>query len=121
MVVRLDLSMARLRMGEPCGAVQADMRALPLKSASVDGLRCQAAMLHVPLADVPGVLSEFGRVVTAIGRLHLTLAEGDGEGWQSDLYDGEPRWFTHHRVDSLGHARRGRIRHTLSATALIAP
>lgn len=35
------------------------------------------------------------------GLLHLAVAEGDGEGWQSDQYDGQPRWFAHHREAPL--------------------
>jgi ubiquinone/menaquinone biosynthesis C-methylase UbiE len=100
-VIRLDVSLAMLRIGERSRAVQADMRALPLRSRSLEGLWCQAALLHVPLADVPAVLAEFARVAKAGGPLHLTVAEGDGEGWQSDMYGGKPRWFAHHRRDSL--------------------
>ncbi|HEX6501011.1 MAG TPA: class I SAM-dependent methyltransferase [Micromonosporaceae bacterium] len=100
-VVRLDLSLAMLRMGDRSRAVQADMRALPLRSDSLDGVWCQAAMLHVPLADAPLALAEFGRVVRRDGVLYLAVAEGDGEGWQTDVHSGEHRWFAHHRVDSL--------------------
>ncbi|WP_433047945.1 class I SAM-dependent methyltransferase [Dactylosporangium sp. CS-033363] len=77
------------------------MRALPFQAGSLDGVWCQAALLHVPLGGVPAVLAEFGRVVRAGGPWQLTVAEGDGEGWQSELYDGNPRWFAHHRADSL--------------------
>ena len=58
-------------------------------------------------------------VVKAGGPLHLTVAEGDGEGWQSDLYGGKPRWFAHHRRDSLmgmladAGFTRGSVRHRL--------
>jgi hypothetical protein len=59
-------------------------------------------MLHVPLADVPAALAEFARVTRPSGVLHLTVAEGDGEGWQASSYDGQPpRWFAHHREESL--------------------
>jgi SAM-dependent methyltransferase len=100
-VIPLDFSMEMLRIGDRSRAVQADMRALPLQSTSLDGVWCQAAMLHIPLAGVPAVLSEFGRVLRPGGKLYLTVAEGDGEGWQTGGYDGEIRWFAHHRVDSL--------------------
>jgi ubiquinone/menaquinone biosynthesis C-methylase UbiE len=100
-VLGLDLSAGMLRVGGLPDVAQADMRALPLATAALDGVWCNAALLHVPLADVPGTLAEFARVVRPDGALHLTVAEGDGEGFQSDLYGGRTRWFSHHRLDPL--------------------
>lgn len=100
-VVRLDLSMAMLRLGDHSARAQVDMRVLPVRSGSLDGVWCHAALLHIPLADAPRVVAELGRVVRPAGALHLAVAEGDGEGWQTDLYDGAPRWFAHHRIEGL--------------------
>jgi SAM-dependent methyltransferase len=47
-VVGLDLSDAMLRAGGLTGAAQADMRALPLRTESLDAIWCMAAFLHIP-------------------------------------------------------------------------
>jgi ubiquinone/menaquinone biosynthesis C-methylase UbiE len=101
-VVGLDYSMGMLREGGLRGVVQADMRALPLRDAAVEGLWCQAALLHIPSAELPGVLGEFARVVRPDGLLHLAVSEGDGEGFEDHAYrQGLRRWFTHHREAPL--------------------
>jgi len=100
-VIGVDLSAGMLRAGGVPGLVQADMRALPIRTGALDGIWSRAALLHVPRAMVPAALAEFGRVVRHGGALHLMVAEGDGEGWQSDAYDGQPRWYTHHRAEAL--------------------
>ncbi len=93
--------MGMLRIGGLSDVVQADMRELPLVTASLDGVWSHAALLHLPLADAPLALAEFARVLRRGGALHLTVAEGDGEGYQTDLYGGRPRFFAHHREDGL--------------------
>jgi ubiquinone/menaquinone biosynthesis C-methylase UbiE len=101
-VVGLDLSFGMLRSQSLARAVQADMRTVPVRDATVDGVWCQAALLHVPRADVPAVLGEFARVTRPSGALHLAVSEGDGEGWESGHYGSdEPRWFVHHRLEPL--------------------
>jgi ubiquinone/menaquinone biosynthesis C-methylase UbiE len=101
-VVGLDLSFGMLRSQSLSVAVQANMRALPIGNATVDGVWCQAALLHIARADVPRVLAEFARVTRPTGTLHLAVSEGDGEGWVSDRYGpSNPRWYVHHRLESL--------------------
>jgi SAM-dependent methyltransferase len=101
-VVGLDLSSAMLRATSLSEAVQGDLRALPIRHAAVDGVWCQAAMLHVPRVDVPGVLAEFTRVTRPAGVLHLAVSEGDGEGWESARYGPNmPRWYVNHRFEPL--------------------
>jgi SAM-dependent methyltransferase len=101
-VLGLDLSFGMLRSQSLSGAVQADMRALPLADAAVHGVWCQAALLHVPRGEVPRVFAEFARVTRPAGALHLAVSEGDGEGWESGRYGPDsPRWFVHHRLDPL--------------------
>lgn len=100
--VGLDLSFGMLRAQSLSRAVQADMRALPLRDRAVDAVWCQAAMLHVPRPDVPQVLSEFARVTRPGGVLHLGVAEGDGAGWEYGAYGTDhSRWFVYHRFDPL--------------------
>ena len=82
-VLGLDLSFGMLRSESLSGAAQADMRALPVADAAVDGVWCQAALLHIPRTEVPGVLAGFARVTRPGGALHLAVSEGDGEGWST--------------------------------------
>jgi len=97
-----DLSAEMLRAGGHSGVAQADMRTLPLRDGCLDGIWCQAALLHVPHEHVPGVLAEFGRVLRPGGAVHLMVAEGDGEGWEQHGYGGDGlRWFAYHRIGSL--------------------
>ncbi|GAA1853034.1 class I SAM-dependent methyltransferase [Asanoa iriomotensis] len=102
-VVGFDLSLGQLRAGGLPGRAQADMRHLPLRTGSVDAVWCQAALLHLPRPDVPAVLAEFARVVRPGGALYLSVAEGDGAGWEvAGNYGSElRRWFTYHREPAL--------------------
>ena len=101
-VVGLDLSLAQLKTGGLPEVCVADLRALPVRSDSVDGVWCQAAFLHVPREDVVPTLSEFRRVLHPGGWLYLCTTEGDGERWETERYgDDHPRWFVHHRRDAL--------------------
>lgn len=79
------------------------MRRLPLRSARVDAIWCQAALLHLPRADVPTVVEEFRRVTRVGGLLYLAVAEGDGGAWEvASAYGSDRRrWFTYHRVPEL--------------------
>lgn len=78
------------------------MRALPLQSQCIAGLWCQAAMLHIPHAQVPQVLAEMARVSTRNARLHLAVADRDGEGLEPDAYgSGLDRFFAYHRPESF--------------------
>ena len=99
--IGFDLSAGMLRAGNLADVVLADMRALPIRTDAFAGIWSHAALLHLPCAQMPVALAEFARVLQRGGALHLAVAEGDGEGFESDLYDGEPRWFTRHRESSL--------------------
>jgi SAM-dependent methyltransferase len=98
-----DFSAGQLRAAGIEGLTQADMRDLPIRTAFVDGVWCQAALLHIPRAEVPTVLAEFARIVRDGGRLHLMVAEGDAERWeQASNYESDrQRWFTYHREPEL--------------------
>ncbi|MET9022401.1 class I SAM-dependent methyltransferase [Actinopolymorpha sp. NPDC004070] len=102
-VVGFDLSIGQLRAGGQSGVAQADMRQLPVRTGSVDAVWCQAALLHIPREAVPTVIGELGRVVHESGHLYLSVAEGDGEGWEiaSSYGATQRRWFTYHREEEL--------------------
>jgi SAM-dependent methyltransferase len=100
--IGLDLSRAMLTAGGLTGVAQADMRALPLRTDSLAGVWCHAAMLHIPHAQVPRVLAEIARVCVPGGRLYLAVAEGDGEVVEPHAYGAElSRFFAYHREDPL--------------------
>jgi hypothetical protein len=79
--------------------VQADMRHLPLSAGSVHGIWCWAALLHLPREAVPRAVVEFARVLCSGGSLSVSIAEGDGEGFEVATAYGSDRrrWFTRYR------------------------
>lgn len=106
-----DLSMGMLRAGGTTGLVQADMTLLPIKSASLDGVWCAAAFLHVPRELGLHALANFRRVLKPGGVLHLAVSEGEGQGFEPDAYgSSRERWFVHYSSDELiGMLRRLRM------------
>ena len=102
-VVSLDLSRGMLREAQTLGArdlAQADMRRLPIASASADGFWVMASFLHVPRADADATLNEFHRVLKPHGVLYLGVKGGEGERFGNPL-DGLPRYFVYWREDEL--------------------
>lgn len=116
-VAGFDLSLQMLCARGVPGVAQADMRALPLASGSLDAVWSAAAMLHVPRPDVPQVLGEFGRVLRPGGRLVLIVAEGEGERWEEVPYQPDVRrWYVYHRLEDLAGLLKA-AGFTVSATA----
>ncbi len=100
--VGLDLSMGMLReaRGRVGGAFAcADMRALPLPAACLDGIWLNAALLHVPREDVPRTLRGIRRALRPGGALFVAVKQGDGAGWTA--WQGHARYFTYFAVDEL--------------------
>lgn len=99
----LDRSIGMLRagLGEfPAERIRADVRALPLRSASVDGVWANASLLHLSADDLSSALREIRRVIVATGQLHLSVKHGDGVEWESEQYD-RPRFFQYWRGADL--------------------
>jgi ubiquinone/menaquinone biosynthesis C-methylase UbiE len=78
--------------------LQADMRAVPLKNGSFDGVWMCASLLHIPRAQAPHVLCQVYRVMGWGSVLFVNVKEGEGEGWNST--EG-PRFFTYYQMDPL--------------------
>jgi SAM-dependent methyltransferase len=96
--VDLSTSMARLtdsRLGSHRAAV-GDLRALPLRDASLDAVWSAAALLHVPDEDTARVLAGVRRVLRPGGVVGLVTALGDGVREEPVPYaPGESRWFVY--------------------------
>lgn len=103
-VVGIDLSWGMLQSGIHRYAgdfIQADMRYLPVRGG-VDGIWCNAALLHLPRHDAGQALQEFRRVLAPGGVLFLAVKEGQGEMQRNDGYGSHvPRYFTYWRDDQL--------------------
>jgi ubiquinone/menaquinone biosynthesis C-methylase UbiE len=80
LAVGMDISLVMLGLTRTRTGAQvclADARSVPITSSSVDRLFCAYVLDLLPAADLPGVLSEFGRVLAPGGRLALvTLTDG---------------------------------------------
>ena len=102
-VVATDLSAGMLTQARTVGTLrlfQADMRYLPLPSATFDGCFVCASLLHLPRADAPAALLEFRRVLRPGGALYLGLKEGAGEEWAVAGETGE-RFFVYYRQSEV--------------------
>jgi SAM-dependent methyltransferase len=99
----IDLSLGQLRASGVPGLVQAGMRRLPLRAGSVDGIWCWAALVHLPREVVPQALAEFARIVRCGGSFLMSIAEGEGEGFEVAAPCGSDgrRWFTRYREPEL--------------------
>lgn len=101
--VGFDLSPGQLRASGVPLLVQADMRQLPLRTGAVQGIWCWAALMHLPRRALPQALGEFARIVCSGGSLVMSIAEGDGEGFEAATPYGSDgrRWFTRYREPEL--------------------
>jgi ubiquinone/menaquinone biosynthesis C-methylase UbiE len=82
--------------------VQADMRKLPFESQSVDGIWCNASLLHLPKTDSPAALLEFKRILKPAGILFLAVQEGEGEHLEMrEVYGENQRFFARYNVPEM--------------------
>lgn len=110
-VVGLDASAGMARHAHRAGhrMVLADMRQMPLRPASLDGIWSAASLLHVPRSEVPATLRSWRSSLRDDGVLGLSTSLGADEGWEACPYDPtkqrDPgdlrRWFVHHDEGAL--------------------
>lgn len=104
-VVGVDLSAGMLAHAPSSVAsriVQADVRLLPLRGGSFDGVWNVASLLHVPARDTDGVLAQFRRLLRPGGVLALVTAIGQSEGFEPVPYaPQESRYFIYRDQESL--------------------
>ena len=66
-----------------------------------DAVWANASLLHVDRDDLPSVLRRLADATRLGGLLHLTLKEGDGEGWSTHGDVASPRHFVYWREGAL--------------------
>lgn len=98
-VVGVDLSSGMLaearRRAPDVDFRQADLRRLDFPNDYFDGIWCSASLLHLPRADVPGVLVSFRRFL-GHGHLYVSVKLGQGEEVEEAAYGpGNPRFYTY--------------------------
>ena len=77
--------MARAHSG--CEVWEQDFLKLDLPREKFDGIFANAALFHVPRADLPRVLGELGAALKSRGVLFSSNPRGDNEeGWQGERY-----------------------------------
>lgn len=77
-VIGLDFTFAMLQRAKSrhSSVVQADMRALPLESGSVDAVWSSYALLHIPAEDLGATIAGVRRILRPDGRVCLIFAAG---------------------------------------------
>lgn len=75
--------------------------------APYDGVWASACLLHVARADLPVVLGRLAGATRIGGVLHLSLKEGDGEGWSTHGNIAAPRLFVYWREGPLREVLEG--------------
>lgn len=81
-----------------------DLRRPPVRCGSLNGIWSSASLLHVPRAEVPGVLATWHSLLRPGGHLGLITSLGVDEGWEVVPYKPDTqhqdtplrRWFVHH-------------------------
>jgi SAM-dependent methyltransferase len=94
-VVGLDLSMGFLALARayaPVPFVNADLRALPFRAGSFDGVWLCSSLVHLPAKYVAVTLREVGTILRPGGVLFASVIHGTDSGWRRDQFTGR-RWF----------------------------
>ncbi len=96
------LAEARKRTGFPL--LQMDMRRLGFHDGSMQGIWCNAALLHLPRSEAALALKEMRRVLAPGGLLDLSVQQGSGEGCETASYadlEDVPRYFARYALDEM--------------------
>lgn len=99
--VGLDLSAGMLAEAQHYSTdpfAQADMLHLPFAGGCAEGVWMCASLLHLPRHLTPQALQEAYRVLKTGGVIYVTVKQGQGEGYQTNLGN---RFFTYYEVEEL--------------------
>jgi ubiquinone/menaquinone biosynthesis C-methylase UbiE len=104
-VTGVDYTQAMLELARTIvrgSLVQADMRKLPFEAHSVDGIWCNASLLHLPKTDSPTALLEFKQILKPNGILFLAVQEGEGENLETrKVYGENQRFFARYSIAEM--------------------
>jgi ubiquinone/menaquinone biosynthesis C-methylase UbiE len=103
-VVGLDLSRLMLDQARRCvhgPLLQMDMCNLGLPAGCVQGVWCNATLLHLPKDEAPEALAEMQRITAPGGILFLSVQEGEGETWEEGLYGTAERFFARYSEEEM--------------------
>lgn len=102
-VIGVDMSLGMLARAQrrlPGQLVCGDLRALPIRSASVDGVWSSYALLHLDAAGLEAAFAEMARVLRPRGTAAVLLASV-GDGKQEVPYATDrTRWFFARDLDA---------------------
>lgn len=111
-VVGVDISWEQLALASRrvpgLAVIEAEMAALPLSSAAVDGLVCYYAIIHVPREEHAAVFGEFRRVLRGGGWALMCLGSNDNPAdFDQESWLGSPMFWSHFDADTtVGLAER---------------
>jgi SAM-dependent methyltransferase len=71
-----------------------DLANLQYPPESFDGIWCSCVLLHVPRAEAPSVVANFGRILRPSGILYILVKEGNREGLEQDARYGNATKFS---------------------------
>lgn len=105
-VIGTDFSMgmlAQARKTVTCPLAQMDMRQTGFAKQVFAGIWCNAALLHLPKAEVPQALSEMRRILCKDGILDLSIQKGTGEQFEPNPYASEQgqRFFARYDLPEI--------------------
>ena len=104
--IGLDLSVELTRIARKVSwsssFLLADMRHLPFRDKAANGLWVCASFHHLPRNCAPSTLSEFYRVLTSAGVIHLSVKKGDFVGFEdNNRYQGKPRYYSFYEEEQV--------------------
>jgi hypothetical protein len=62
---------------------------------------CQAALLHLPKELAPAALREAWRALLPGGLLHVSVQQGDSEGFETRPYEPAERYYAHYQPEEF--------------------
>jgi ubiquinone/menaquinone biosynthesis C-methylase UbiE len=103
----LDVSDAMVHLAHEITGVpiyHMDMRSLTLPDHFVEGIWCNATLLHLPRRNVPRALRDFHRILQPSGYLYVSVKQGSGASLvRREKINGSLRLFTYFSREELAH------------------
>lgn len=81
--IATDASKKLLELVSAPNRVVADVRSLPFRCGSLDGLWCSAVLHHLDRADLPAALAECRRILRAGGLIGVSVKQSTCDGYMN--------------------------------------